>query len=58
MAGTVLNDAKGQGKGTFDIAVNLAAGKDPVEGTGLTLENRVLLVPSIGIDKTNVAEYK
>lgn len=58
MAGTVLNDAKGQGKGTFDIAVNLAAGKDAVEGTGLTLENRVLLVPSIGIDKTNVAEYK
>lgn len=58
MAGTVLNDAKGQGKGTFDIAVNLAAGKEATEGTELKLDNRVLLVPSIGIDKTNVAEYK
>lgn len=58
MAGTVLNDAKGQGKGTFDIAVNLAAGKAPTEGTDLVLENRVLLVPSIGIDKANVVEFK
>ncbi len=58
MAGTVLNDAKGQGKGTFDIAVNMGSGKAPTEGTDLVLENKILLVPSIGIDKANVAEYK
>lgn len=57
MAGTVLNDADGQGKGTFDIAVNLAAGKNATEGTGLVLENRVLLVPSIGIDADNADQY-
>ncbi|MDP0488564.1 MAG: galactose/glucose ABC transporter substrate-binding protein MglB [Fusobacterium sp. JB021] len=57
MAGTVLNDADGQGKGTFDIAVNLAAGKEATEGTDLVLENRVLLVPSIGIDADNVDQY-
>ena len=58
MAGTVLNDAKGQGTATFDIAVNLAAGKPATEGTDLVLENKVLLVPSIGIDKSNVAQFK
>lgn len=57
MAGTVLNDADGQGKGTFDIAVNLAAGKNATEGTDLVLENRVLLVPSIGIDADNADQY-
>ncbi len=58
MAGTVLNDAKGQGTATFQIAVNLAAGKEATEGTDLVLENKVLLVPSIGIDKANVAQFK
>ena len=58
MAGTVLNDAKGQGTATFDIAKNLAEGKAATEGTDLVLENKVLLVPSIGIDKSNVAEFK
>ena len=58
MAGTVLNDAKGQGTATFQIAVNLAAGKEATEGTDLVLENKVLLVPSIGIDKSNVAQFK
>lgn len=57
MAGTVLNDADSQGKGTFNIAVNLAAGKDATEGLDLTLENKILLVPSIGIDSDNVDQY-
>lgn len=57
MAGTVLNDAKGQGTATFSIAVNLAEGKEPTEGTDIVLENKVLLVPSIGIDKSNVAQF-
>lgn len=57
MAGTVLNDAEGQGTATFEIAVNLAEGKEATEGTDLVLDNRVLLVPSIGIDKANVDQF-
>ena len=58
MAGTVLNDAKGQGKATFNIAINLAAKKPATDGTDLVLDNKVLLVPSIGIDKSNVSQFK
>lgn len=57
MAGTVLNDAKAQGKATFEIAVNLANGKPATEGTNLKLNNKVLLVPSVGIDKSNVNQF-
>lgn len=58
MAGTVLNDAQGQGKGTWDMIVNLSQGKNPIEGTDLKLDNKELLIPSIGIDKDNVAQFK
>ena len=58
MAGTVLNDAKGQASATFNMVVNLAAGKEPTEGTDLKLDNKVILIPSIGIDKSNVADFK
>ena len=58
MAGTVLNDAKGQASATFNMVVNLAAGKEPTEGTELKLDNKIILIPSIGIDKSNVADFK
>ena len=58
MAGTVLNDAKGQGKATWDMVVNLAEGKAPTEGTEWKLDEKEILIPSIGIDKDNVAEFK
>lgn len=58
MAGTVLNDAKGQANATFLMVANLAEGKAPTEGTDLKLDNKIILIPSIGIDKTNVAEFK
>ncbi|AGM23753.1 hypothetical protein HMPREF0409_00425 [Fusobacterium animalis 4_8] len=58
MAGTVLNDAKGQASATFNMVVNLAQGKEPTEGTDLKLDNKVILIPSIGIDKSNVADFK
>ncbi|MDY5305262.1 galactose/glucose ABC transporter substrate-binding protein MglB [Fusobacterium gastrosuis] len=58
MAGTVLNDAKGQASATFKMVANLAEGKAPTEGTDLQLDNKIILVPSIGIDKTNVASFK
>lgn len=58
MAGTVLNDAKGQANATFLMVANLAEGKAPTEETDLKLDNKIILIPSIGIDKTNVAEFK
>ena len=58
MAGTVLNDAKGQGSATWDMVVNLAEGKSPTEGTDRKLDEKEILIPSIGIDKDNVAEFK
>ena len=58
MAGTVLNDAKGQGSATWDMVVNLAEGKSPTEGTDRKLDEKEILIPSIGIDKDNVADFK
>ena len=58
MAGTVLNDAKGQGRATWDMVVNLAEGKAPTEGTAWKLDEKELLITSIGIDKDNVADFK
>jgi len=57
MAGTVLNDAKGQGIATWEIVKNLAEGKAPTEGTDIKLVEKEVLVPSVGIDKSNVADY-
>lgn len=36
MLGTVLNNPKALGKATFDLAYNVAQGKDPLEGTKWT----------------------
>ena len=58
MAGTVLNDAQGQGKGTWDMVVNLSQGKAATEGTSYQLVEKELLIPSIGIDKENAAQFK
>ncbi|MDR1834224.1 MAG: galactose/glucose ABC transporter substrate-binding protein MglB [Fusobacteriaceae bacterium] len=58
MVGTVLNDAKGQGFATWKLAANLAEGKSPTDGTDIQLDGKEVLVPSVGIDKDNVKEYK
>ncbi len=58
MAGTVLNDAKGQATATFQMASNLAAGKSVEEGLSSEVVDKIVLIPSIGIDSSNVAEYK
>lgn len=56
MVGTVLNDAKNQGKATFDLALNVAQGKDPLDGTQWKLdENKAVRVPYIAITKDNIA---
>ncbi|ANI28631.1 sugar ABC transporter substrate-binding protein [Yersinia entomophaga] len=57
MAGTVLNDANNQAKATFDLAKNLAAGKDATDGTKWKVENKVVRIPYVGVDKDNLAQF-
>jgi len=63
MAGTVLNDAKNQGQATFDLAYNVAMGKDPLEGTEWVLDgNKAVRVPYVAVTIDNIefaeAAYK
>ncbi|AOT70754.1 galactose/glucose ABC transporter substrate-binding protein MglB [Geosporobacter ferrireducens] len=56
MVGTVLNDAKNQGQATLDLALNVANGKDPLEGTKWTLDDKkAVRVPYVGITLDNLA---
>lgn len=56
IVGTILNDAKNQGKATVDLAINAANGKDPVAGTSWKLDdNKSVRVPYVAITKDNVA---
>ena len=55
MAGTVLNDAKNQGKATFDLAYNVAMGVDPLEGTDWELDgNKAVRVPYVAVTIDNI----
>ena len=55
IVGTVLNDAKNQGKATFDLAFNAALGKDILADTQWKLDvNKAVLVPYISITKDNL----
>ncbi|MDK2866291.1 MAG: methyl-galactoside transport system substrate-binding protein [Clostridiales bacterium] len=56
MAGTVLNDAKNQGKATFELAYNVAMGKDPLDGTSWTLDDtKAVRVPYVAVTMDNIA---
>ncbi|ENE7483256.1 galactose/glucose ABC transporter substrate-binding protein MglB [Escherichia albertii] len=57
MAGTVLNDANNQAKATFDLAKNLAEGKGAADGTNWKIDNKIVRVPYVGVDKDNLAEF-
>ncbi len=57
MAGTVLNDANNQAKATFELAKNLAEGKGAADGTDWKIENKVVRVPYVGVDKDNLAQF-
>ncbi|AID81709.1 sugar ABC transporter substrate-binding protein [Escherichia coli Nissle 1917] len=57
LAGTVLNDANNQAKATFDLAKNLADGKGAADGTNWKIDNKVVRVPYVGVDKDNLAEF-
>ncbi|WCE30464.1 galactose/glucose ABC transporter substrate-binding protein MglB [Vibrio sp. SCSIO 43137] len=54
MAGTVLNDAQSQAKATFELTRNLANGKGATEGTSWELDNKVVRVPYVGVDKSTL----
>ena len=58
LAGTVLNDANNQAKATFDLAKNLADGKGAADGTNWKIDNKVVRVPYVGVDKDNLAELQ
>lgn len=56
MVGTVLNDAKNQGGATFDLALNVANGKDPLDGTEWTLDDsKAVRVPYVAVTIDNIA---
>jgi len=56
MAGTVLNDAKNQGKASFELAYNVAMGKDPLDGTTWKFdENKAVRVPYVAVTIDNIA---
>ena len=55
MVGTVLNDAKNQGKATVDLAANAAKGKDVLNGTEWKLDDKkAVRVPYIEVTKDNI----
>lgn len=55
MVGTVLNDAKNQGGATFDLALNVALGKDPLDGTSWTLDDtKAVRVPYVAVTIDNI----
>lgn len=55
MAGTVLNDAKNQGKATFDLTINAATGKDVLEGTEWELDDmKAVRVPYVAVTEENL----
>lgn len=56
MVGTVLNDAKNQGKATVDLSINAALGKDVLDGTEWKLdENKAVRVPYVAVTKDNIS---
>ena len=56
LAGTVLNDANNCAKATFDLA-KPADGKGAADGTNWKIDNKVVRVPYVGVDKDNPAEF-
>ncbi|OON37045.1 methyl-galactoside ABC transporter substrate-binding protein [Izhakiella australiensis] len=57
MAGTVLNDAKNQAKATLLMAKNLADGKAATDGTDFKLENKIVRIPYVAVDKDNLSQF-
>ncbi|MCT4594230.1 MAG: galactose/glucose ABC transporter substrate-binding protein MglB [Anaeromicrobium sp.] len=59
LVGSVLNDAANQGKATVDLAINVANGKDVLEGTEWKLDDKkAVRVPYLAITKENIQVAK
>ena len=58
VVGTVLNDAANQAKAVIDLSLNLANGKDVLEGTDWKLDNKAVRVPYVGVTKANINDVK
>ena len=54
MSGTVLNDAKNQGGAAFDLAYNVAMGKDILDGGKWTMTDKAVRVPYVAITLDNI----
>lgn len=58
MNGTVLNDGKNQAKAVIDLALNVAMGKDAVEGTDWTLDDvKAVRVPYVAVTPENYEDF-
>ena len=55
--GTVLNDARGQGKGIFDIAYALAKKENPAEKVQGITDGKYLCIPYQKVTKENVDKF-
>lgn len=58
LLGTVLNDAKNQGKATFDLAYALATGKDPATAGWTIDDGKYVWVPYQKVTKDNYTQFK
>ncbi|MRI34046.1 galactose/glucose ABC transporter substrate-binding protein MglB [Endozoicomonas sp. OPT23] len=54
LQGTVLNDGNNQAKAAFELAKNLAEGKSAGHGTIWNIENKVVRVPYVAVDKDSL----
>lgn len=57
LAGIVLNDVNNQAKAIFDLAKNLVDGKGAVDGINWKIDNKVVRVFYVGVDKDNLVEF-
>jgi methyl-galactoside transport system substrate-binding protein len=58
LLGTVLNDAKNQGKATFDLAFALATGKDAATAGWPIVDGKYVWVPYQMVTKDNYTQFK
>ncbi|AWI50021.1 galactose/glucose ABC transporter substrate-binding protein MglB [Actinobacillus porcitonsillarum] len=57
IAGTVLNDGENQAKAVVQLSANLADGKAAGEGTNWKIDQKVVRVPYVGVDATNLDKF-
>jgi methyl-galactoside transport system substrate-binding protein len=58
LLGTVLNDAKNQGKATFDLAYALATGADPAKAGWTLTDGKYVWVPYQKVTKDNYKQFQ